>query len=41
MKFYQVVRHYVVRVLHRVLVLVILQTLTQVIQTIVSHELIY
>jgi hypothetical protein len=37
---YQVVRHYVVRVPHRVLVLVslILQKVTQVIQTMESHE---
>jgi len=42
MNLYQVVRHYVVPVPHRVLVLVILilQTITQVIQTMVSHEFI-
>ena len=42
MTLYQVVRHYVVRVPRRVIVLVILilQTITQVIQTMVSHEFI-
>ena len=41
-RLYQVVRHYVVRVPHHVLVLVILllHTITQVIQTMVSHEII-